>query len=80
MVAVNLLSIVLFIKNSDLRTRSLYLNINLTVADMFVGAEEVPLSLKYFFSSSTVAKLEIYFSSLLLIGNINCYLFCLCLP
>ena len=49
MVAVNLLSIVLFIKNSDLRTRSLYLNINLTVADMIVGAEEVPLSLKYFF-------------------------------
>ena len=36
-VAVNLLSIVLFIKNSTLRTRSMYLVINLTVADMFVG-------------------------------------------
>ena len=36
-VAVNLLSIVLFIKNSNLRTRAMYLVINLTVVDMFVG-------------------------------------------
>ena len=36
-VAVNLLSIVLFVKNSDLRTRAMYLVINLTVVDMFVG-------------------------------------------
>ena len=36
-VAVNLLSIVLFIKNSNLRTRAMCLVINLTVADMFVG-------------------------------------------
>ena len=36
-VAVNLLSIILFIKNSNLRTRAMYLVINLTVADMFVG-------------------------------------------
>ena len=36
-VAVNLLSIILFAKNSNLRTRSMYLVINLTVADMFVG-------------------------------------------
>ena len=36
-VAVNLLSIILFVKNSNLRTRSTYLVINLTVADMFVG-------------------------------------------
>ena len=36
-VAMNLLSIVLFIKNSTLRTRSMYLVVNLTVADMFVG-------------------------------------------
>ena len=36
-VAVNLVSIVLFIKNSNLRTRAMYLVINLTVADMFVG-------------------------------------------
>ena len=36
-VAVNLLSIILFAKNSNLRTRTMYLVINLTVADMFVG-------------------------------------------
>ena len=36
-IAVNLLSIILFVKNSNLRTRSMYLVINLSVADMFVG-------------------------------------------
>ena len=38
MVAVNLLSFILFVKNSNLRTyRAMYLVINLTVVDMFVG-------------------------------------------
>ena len=36
-VTVNLTSIILFIKNRSLRTRAMYLVINLTVADMFVG-------------------------------------------
>ena len=36
-VTVNLLSIIIFIKNSYLRTRSMYLVINLTVADILVG-------------------------------------------
>ena len=36
-VTVNLLSIILFIKNRSLRTRAMYLVISLTVADMFVG-------------------------------------------
>ena len=36
-VIVNFLSIILFMKNSNLRTRAMYLVINLTVADMFVG-------------------------------------------
>ena len=36
-VTVNLLSIILFIKNSNLRTRGMYLVINLTIADMLVG-------------------------------------------
>ena len=36
-VTVNLLSIILFIKNSDLRTRAMYLVINLTVAETLVG-------------------------------------------
>lgn len=36
-VTVNLISIILFIKNRSLRTRAMYLVISLTVADMFVG-------------------------------------------
>ena len=36
-VTVNLLAIILFIKNRTLRTRSMYLVISLTVADMLVG-------------------------------------------
>ena len=36
-VSVNLLSIIVFIKNNNLRTRAMYLAINLTVVDMFVG-------------------------------------------
>ena len=36
-VTVNLLTIILFIKNRSLRTRSMYLVISLTVADMLVG-------------------------------------------
>ena len=47
-VAVNLLSIVLFIKNSNLRTRAMYLVINLTVADMFVGGSATSYVVFYF--------------------------------
>ena len=36
-VTVNLLSIILFIKNRSLRTRAMYLVISLTIVDMFVG-------------------------------------------
>ena len=36
-VTLNFLSIILFIKNSNLRSRAMYLVINLTVADIFVG-------------------------------------------
>ena len=36
-VTVNLLSIILFIKNRSLRTRRMYLVISLTIADIFVG-------------------------------------------
>ena len=36
-VTVNLISIILFIKNRSLRTRAMYLVISLTVADMFFG-------------------------------------------
>ena len=40
-VTVNLLAIILFIKNRSLRTRSMYLVISLTVADMLVGVLSV---------------------------------------
>ena len=52
-VTVNLLSIILFIKNSDLRTRGMYLVINLTVADTLVG---VIFSLQFLSFSSTECK------------------------
>ena len=52
-VTVNLLSIVLFIKNRSLRTRAMYLVINLTVADMFVGG------FSHFFSIS-IPLIHIY--------------------
>ena len=48
MVTVNLLSIGLFIKNSNLRTRYMYLVINLTVADMFVGGSATFFTVFYF--------------------------------
>ena len=38
LVTVNLLSIILFIKNKSLRTRSMYLVMSLTVADLLVGS------------------------------------------
>ena len=47
-VAVNLLSIILFVKNSNLRTRAMYLVINLTVADMFVGGSATFFAVFYF--------------------------------
>ena len=37
-ITVNLLSIILFIKNKGLRTRSMYLVMSLTVADLLVGS------------------------------------------
>ena len=47
-VAVNLLSIILFVKNSNLRTRAMYLVINLTVVDMFVGGSVTFAIVLYF--------------------------------
>ena len=40
-VAVNLLSIVLFVKNSNLRTCAMYFVINLTVVDIFFGGSAI---------------------------------------
>ena len=46
-VTVNLLSIILFIKNRSLRTRAMYLVINLTIVDMFVGGLSISTPLNF---------------------------------
>ena len=46
-VTVNLLSIILFIKNKSLRTRSMYLVMSLTVADLLVGSLSGSVNLFY---------------------------------
>ena len=46
-VTVNLLSIILFIKNKGLRTRSMYLVMSLTVADLLVGSLSGSVNLFY---------------------------------
>ncbi|CAH3174527.1 unnamed protein product [Porites lobata] len=59
-VTVNLLSIILFIKNRSLRTRAMYLVINLTVADMFVGGfSHFPLFGLLSFFSCDIVKMHL---------------------
>ena len=56
-VTVNLLSIILFIKNSNLRTRGMYLVINLTVVDILVGGLSITtnvLSINTYIGCKTV--------------------------
>jgi len=47
-VTLNLCTIIIFIRNRNLRKRSMYLVINLAVMDMFVGGVNVPIYLFYF--------------------------------
>ena len=54
-VTVNLISIILFMKNRSLRTRAMYLVINLTVTDMFLGG----FSLFYIFRDLSLYKCDI---------------------
>ena len=56
-VIVNFLSIILFMKNSNLRTRAMYLVINLTVADMFVGVTSFTFTI---FESAKCAIVNIF--------------------
>ena len=63
-VAVNLLSIIIFVKNSNLRTRSMYLVINLTVADMFVGGiSTISIIVLVFLRNDCEAK-NVFFTSI----------------
>ena len=58
-VTVNLLSIILFIKNRSLRTRAMYLVISLTVADMFVGGFSHFHQFRFFAYACEIVKKEL---------------------
>ena len=58
-VTVNLLAIILFIKNRSLRTRSMYLVISLTVADMLVGVLSGGYVQFYFLQRCRLIKLNL---------------------
>ena len=58
-VTVNLLAIILFIKNRNLRTRSMYLVISLTVADMLVGVLSGGLLQYGFLQKCSLIKLNL---------------------
>ena len=58
-VTVNLLAILLFIKNRSLRTRSMYLVISLTVADMLVGVLSGGYVPFYFLQRCRLIKLNL---------------------
>ena len=62
-VIVNLLSIILFMKNTNLRTRAMYLVINLTVADMFVGVISFLYALIQLYASRKCAIVKIFLTS-----------------
>ena len=58
-VTVNLLSIILLIKNRSLRTRAMYLVINLTIADMFVGGFSHFALLGFILYSCDIVKMNL---------------------
>ncbi|CAH3174525.1 unnamed protein product [Porites lobata] len=58
-VTVNLISIVLFLKNRSLRTRAMYLVINLTVADMFVGGFSHFLLFQHLSDTCDITKMNL---------------------
>ena len=62
-VIVNLLSIILFMKNTNLRTRAMYLVINLTVADMFVGVISFLYAIIQLYASRKCAIVKIFLIS-----------------
>ena len=62
-VIVNLLSIILFMKNTNLRTRPMYLVINLTVADMFVGVISFLNAIIQLYASRKCAIVKIFLTS-----------------
>ena len=68
-VTVNLLSIILFIKNRSLRTRSMYLVISLTVADMLVGGLSGSVSQLDLLRNCHFENLIVYLKVILVLRN-----------
>ena len=69
-VTVNLLSIILFIKNKSLRTRSMYLVMSLTVADLLVGSLSGSVD-SFFYPKPLLSCCKILFG---ILGSFNCFL------
>ena len=68
-VTVNLLAIILFIKNRSLRTRSMYLVISLTVADMLVGVLSVGYVQFYLLQRCRLIKLNLSWKVVFSLSN-----------
>ena len=68
-VTVNLLSIILFIKNRSLRTRSMYLVISLTVADMLVGGLSGSVSQLDLLRNCHFVNLIVYLKVMIVLRN-----------
>ena len=74
-VTVNLLSIILFIKNRSLRTRAMYLVINLTIADMFVGGFSHFALLGFLAYSCDIVKMNLSHELVAIIAYISTFLY-----
>ena len=68
-VTVNLLSIILFIKNRSLRTRSMYLVISLTVADILVGGLSGSVSQLDLLRNCHFVNLIVYLKVMIVLRN-----------
>ena len=72
-VTVNLLAIILFIKNRNLRTRSMYLVISLTVADILVGVLSGGYVQFVFLKQCGLIKLNLSGKVAILVGTFNIF-------
>ena len=67
-VTMNLLVLILFVKNRSLRTRSMYLVISLTVADMLVGVLSGGYAQFYFLRQCSLLKLNLSWKVMIPLG------------
>ena len=78
-ITVNLLAIILFIKNRGLRTRSMYLVISLTVADVLVGLQTGCYAQFDFLRGCRLIKLNLSMEVIISL-SVFYYFFSFCLP